>query len=83
MAEDYSSICLAPVDTLVAAGLAYACQITFASVGHNLRLRRVTCGKALPFRQTLYLANLLRAGWKAEPSSLRGGCPHAFKNVQI
>jgi hypothetical protein len=37
-----------------------------------LRLRRLTCGKAAPFRRTRVLSNLFRAGWKAEPSSLRG-----------
>ena len=46
------------------------------AVGHfhdGLRLRRLICGKASPFRRTCALDNLLRAGWKAEPSSLRGG----------
>jgi hypothetical protein len=48
-------------------------QITLVTVGDELRLRRLICGKAEPFRKTPHLNNLLRAGWKAEPSSLRGG----------
>ena len=46
-------------------------QITVATVGHKSRLRRLTCGKALPFRRTPDRDKLLGAGWKAEPSSLR------------
>ena len=48
-------------------------QIRFAPVNDDLRLRRLTCGKASPFRRTCVQNNLLRAGWKAQPSSLRGG----------
>jgi len=48
-------------------------QITLVTLGDDLRLRRLTCGKALPFRKTSELSNLLLAGWKAEPSSLRAG----------
>jgi hypothetical protein len=46
-------------------------QIAFVAVGDDLRLRRLTCGKALPFRKTPDLNNLLLAGWKAKPSSLQ------------
>ncbi len=48
-------------------------QITLDRVGDGLRLRRLMCGKASPFRGAGVLKNLLRAGWKAEPSSLCGG----------
>jgi hypothetical protein len=48
-------------------------QITLDRVGDRLRLRRLMCGKAAPFRKACVLKNLLRAGWKAQPSSLRGG----------
>jgi hypothetical protein len=48
-------------------------QITRAPASYDVRLRRLPCGKASPFRRTTALVNLLRAGWKAEPSSLRGG----------
>ena len=37
----------------------------------RLRLRRLLCGKALPFRRADVPSNLLGAGWKAQPSSLR------------
>ena len=47
-------------------------QIALVTVGDELRLRRLTCGKPLAFRRTPGLNNLLRAGWKAQPSSLRG-----------
>jgi hypothetical protein len=47
-------------------------QITFDAVSADLRLRRLLCGKALPFRRTCLLKNLFRAGWKAEPYTLRG-----------
>jgi len=43
-------------------GLAKRVRIRFASVGDCLRLRRLTCGKALPFRQMPPLDKLLRAG---------------------
>jgi hypothetical protein len=39
----------------------------------SLRLRRLICGKALPFRKACLLKDLLPAGWKAQPSSQRGG----------
>jgi hypothetical protein len=39
----------------------------------DLRLGRLTCGKALPFRKPPILNNVLCAGWKARPSSLRRG----------
>ena len=48
-------------------------QITLARFNDDLRLRRLMRGTASPFRRTCALNNLLRAGWKAEPSSLRGG----------
>ena len=51
-------------------------QITLDPFGDDLRLRRPSadgCGKASPFRRACVLKNLLPAGWKAEPSSLRGG----------
>ena len=48
-------------------------QITLNGAGVDLRLRRLLCGKAAPFRGASALTNLLRAGWKAQPSSLRGG----------
>ena len=41
--------------------------------GSDLRLRRLICGKALPFRTRCVPNNFLPAGWKAEPSSLSGG----------
>jgi len=52
-----------------------------------MRLRRLTCGKALPFRKAFQLCNLSLAGWKAQPSSpperKRGvalaGKPEAFR----
>jgi hypothetical protein len=47
-------------------------QITLDSANDDLRLRRLLCGKALPFRRTCVLKNLFRAGWQAQPSSLRG-----------
>ena len=43
------------------------------SLGDELRLRRLTCGKAVPFRRTPDLCNFVRRGWKAKPSSRRGG----------
>jgi hypothetical protein len=51
------------------------CGLSWASnpVGGNPRLRRSLCGKASPFRGTCVPNNFLRAGWKAQPSSLRGG----------
>ena len=48
-------------------------QITLNGAGVDLRLRRLMCGKAGPFRGASSLTDLLRAGWKAEPSSLPGG----------
>ena len=51
-------------------------QTMLVTVGDELRLCRVTCGKALPFRRRPLLSNRPRAGWKAEPSSLRGGGPN-------
>ena len=48
-------------------------QITLNRGNDDPRLRRLTCGKASPFRSASVPNNLLRAGWKAEPSSLRGG----------
>jgi len=48
-------------------------QIPLGRVNDDLRLCRLICGKAAPFRRTCTLRNLLRAGWKAQPSSLRGG----------
>jgi hypothetical protein len=48
-------------------------QITIDLMSDDLRLRRLLCGKALPFRRTSVLKNLYHEGWKAEPSSLRGG----------
>jgi hypothetical protein len=42
-------------------------------VNVHLRLGRLMCGKASPFRRTRFLKNFLPAGWKAQPSSLRGG----------
>jgi hypothetical protein len=48
-------------------------RITVGPINDDLRLRHLICGKASPFRRTCALKNLLRAGWKAEPSSLRGG----------
>jgi hypothetical protein len=38
----------------------------------RLRLGRLLCGKALPFRSGKAITNLLRAAWKAEPSRRRG-----------
>jgi len=48
-------------------------QITLVTPGEELRLRRLICGKALPFRRAPDLNSLLRAGWKAVRSSLHGG----------
>ena len=48
-------------------------KITLTPVGGNPRLRRPLCGKASPFRGNGVPNNSLRAGWKAEPSSRRGG----------
>ena len=48
-------------------------QITVGTPGDELRLCRLTCGKAAPFRRTADLNDLLGAGWKAQPSSLRRG----------
>ena len=48
-------------------------QIALNGAGVDLRLRRLLCGKAAPFRGACVVTNLLRAGWKAQPSSLRGG----------
>jgi len=48
-------------------------QITLDPVSDDLRLRRLPCGKALPSRRACVQKILLRAGWKAEPSSLLGG----------
>jgi len=48
-------------------------QITRYPASDDVRLRCLLCGKASPFRRTAVLVNLLRAGWKAQPSSLRGG----------
>jgi hypothetical protein len=53
-----------PVTTLV--------QITLVTVCDDLRLRRLTYGKPLPFRWASDRNSLVRAGWKAEPTSLRG-----------
>ena len=50
----------------------HACHLTLVDFNGDLRLRRLICGKASPFRWTRAPDNLLRAGWKAEPSSLRG-----------
>jgi len=50
-------------------------RITRAVAGDNLRLRRVTCRKALPFRRTPSVDNLLRSGWEAQPPSRSGGGP--------
>jgi hypothetical protein len=47
-------------------------QITLNEVGAELRLRRLLCEKALPFRCPCTLTNLLRALWKAAPSRRRG-----------
>ena len=47
-------------------------QITLNCVNDDLRLRRLTCGKASPFRRTGVLSNFFHAGWKAEPSSRHG-----------
>src|SRR5579863_627237 len=48
-------------------------QITLNGPAVDLRLRRLLCGKAEPFRGDWVQANLLRLGWKAEPSSRGGG----------
>jgi len=48
-------------------------QITLDPADGNLRLRRLLCGKASPFRGACLSNNFLRAGWKAQPSSRRGG----------
>jgi len=48
-------------------------QITDDPATCDLRLRRLLRGKARPFRAADVLRNLLPAGWKAEPTSLRGG----------
>jgi hypothetical protein len=48
-------------------------HVTLVAVGETLRLRRLTCGKALPFRRSPISNNLLPAGWEAEPPSQRGG----------
>jgi hypothetical protein len=48
-------------------------QVTLVTAGNDLRLCRLTCGKALPFRSAPEMNNLLRAGWVAEPPSQRGG----------
>jgi hypothetical protein len=53
----------------------------------RLRLRRLTCGKASPFRTTCILGDFLCAGRKAEPSGRLGegegprlvGKPEAFR----
>jgi hypothetical protein len=47
-------------------------QIKPSLVDDPLRLRRLICGKASPFRATGIRNNLIRAGWKAQPSSLCG-----------
>jgi hypothetical protein len=47
-------------------------QVTRYPASYDVRLRRLLCGKASPFRGTTVLVNLLHAGWKAQPSSLRG-----------
>ena len=49
--------------------------MTLLSAGDDLRLRRLTCGKASPFRWTPEKYNLCLAGWEAKPPSQRGGGP--------
>jgi len=48
-------------------------QIVLVTDRDDLRLRRLTCGKALPFRGAPDESDLLRAGRKAQPSGLRRG----------
>ena len=48
-------------------------QITVWRMTDDLRLRRLLCGKAPPFRGGEITANLLRAVWKAEPPRRCGG----------
>jgi len=48
-------------------------QLTHDPATCDLRLRRLLRGKAGPFRRAGALDNLLPPGWKAQPSSLRGG----------
>jgi len=48
-------------------------EVTIRPFEDELRLRRLLCGKALPFRGVRDLVIPLGAGWKAEPSSLRQG----------
>jgi hypothetical protein len=48
-------------------------QITFEPAGQDVRLRRLLCGKAAPFRRRVSKPNSFFAGWKAGPSSRRRG----------
>ena len=48
-------------------------QIAQQPTGPDARLRRLLCGKALPFRRMGTSDDLLHPGWQAEPSSLGGG----------
>ena len=48
-------------------------QITVTPLTGDLRLRRLLCGKAPPFRGGRTPTTPLRATWKAQPSKGRGG----------
>jgi len=47
-------------------------QITKRRLRGDMRLRRLLCGKAAPFRRRRPRTNLLRPAWKAQPSRWGG-----------
>jgi hypothetical protein len=63
-------------------------QITLAPLGGYLRLRRLLCGKAAPFRRACVPDNFLRTGRKAfrpvrskKKESAWAGKPEAFRTA--
>jgi len=66
-------------------GTAMLVQISQRSARHDLQLRRLLCGKALPFRRAFVVTNLFRAEsigiYFPRPLGGEGGSQPAFSSV--